>query len=33
MEKAGAKYYGTYENMNSGSPLESIYALTGVPSF
>jgi hypothetical protein len=33
MEKAAAKYYGTYENMNDGMMDEAIYALTGVPSF
>ena len=33
MEKAAGKYYGTFENMHGGMEYESIYAMTGVPSF
>lgn len=32
MEKAAAKFYGRYENMNGGLPAESLYALTGMPT-
>jgi len=33
MEKAAAKFYGRYENMDGGLPAESLYALTGMPTF
>jgi hypothetical protein len=32
MEKAAAKYYGTYENLDGGSADQAFYALTGMPS-
>ena len=32
LEKAAAKYYGTYENMSGGMMDEAFYALTGSPS-
>ena len=33
MEKAAAKFYGRYENMDAGFQVESLYALTGMPTF
>jgi hypothetical protein len=33
MEKAAAKYYGTYENLDEGNFKQAFYALTGMPSF
>lgn len=32
MEKAAAKFFGRYENMNGGQEVESLYALTGMPT-
>jgi hypothetical protein len=32
LEKAAAKFYGRYENMNGGQEVESLYALTGMPT-
>jgi len=32
LEKAAAKFYGTYENMHGGWMVESLYALTGMPT-
>jgi len=32
LEKAGAKFYGTYENLHGGNEHEAIYTLTGMPS-
>ena len=33
LEKAAAKFYGTYENLHFGLAENAIYALTGMPSF
>lgn len=33
MEKAAAKFFGRYENMNGGQASESLYALTGMPTY
>ena len=32
MEKAAAKFYGTFENLDAGTGNEAVYALTGMPS-
>ncbi len=32
MEKAAAKFFGTYENIDGGHESEGIYALTGMPT-
>ena len=32
IEKAAAKYYGNYENMEGGNMVESLYMLTGMPT-
>jgi len=32
IEKAAAKFFGRYENMDGGFPTESFYALTGKPT-
>jgi hypothetical protein len=32
MEKAAAKYYGNYENIDGGMAELAVYALTGMPS-
>ena len=32
LEKAAAKFFGTYENINGGRRSESLYLMTGMPT-